>query len=149
MQDQQQQHGNQGRGTRTADAQADGSAICVAVADSKAHTPGPWVVAFVRISEADGIDALAVNGARPQPGYPGSMVCAVAPLNKLTPEDTANALLIAAAPDMLAALVAAEKLAWEVGTETDDGVNTLLPDSRGDLWRQISAVIARATGAAS
>ena len=56
-----------------------------------------------------------------------------------------DARLIAAAPDMLEALRAAELLAWECGTETDDGVATILEDSRGDLWRQITAAIAKAT----
>jgi hypothetical protein len=35
------------------------------------------------------------------------------------------------------ALSRAKTLAWEVGTETDDGVHKLLPDSRGNLWREI------------
>lgn len=47
---------------------------------------------------------------------------------------------------MLAALKHAEKLAWEVGCESDDGVNTILEDSRGDLWREITAAIAKAEG---
>lgn len=37
------------------------------------------------------------------------------------------------------ALKAASLLAWEVGTETVDGVATLLDDSRGDLYRTIAA----------
>ena len=44
-----------------------------------------------------------------------------------------------AAKKMDAALKAAELLAWEVGCETVDGVNTLLEDERGDLWREIVA----------
>jgi hypothetical protein len=49
---------------------------------------------------------------------------------------------------LLAACKAAESLAWEAGCETEDGVHTLLTDSRGDLYRQISAAIAKAEGRA-
>lgn len=38
-----------------------------------------------------------------------------------------------------AALKSAEKLAWETGCETVDGVYVLLADSRGDLYREIVA----------
>ena len=60
----------------------------------------------------------------------------------------ANAALLAAAPTLLAAAKAALGLAWEVGCESEDGVLTLLPDSRGDLYRQLSAAIAAAEGEA-
>lgn len=53
---------------------------------------------------------------------------------------------MAAAPDLLAACKAAERLAWEIGTETEDGVKTLLDDERGDLYRMISTAIAKAEG---
>lgn len=46
--------------------------------------------------------------------------------------------------DLVAACKAAEKLAWEVGTETEDGVATLLADSRGDLYRQLVAALQKA-----
>jgi len=36
------------------------------------------------------------------------------------------------------ALRQAERLAWEVGCETVDGVHTLLSDSRGDLYRTVT-----------
>jgi len=45
--------------------------------------------------------------------------------------------------ELVAALKAAEGLAWEVGCESEDGVLTLLNDSRGDLYRQISAALAK------
>ena len=38
-----------------------------------------------------------------------------------------------------AVLKNAERLAWEVGSETEDGVHTILEDSRGDLWREITS----------
>ena len=58
----------------------------------------------------------------------------------------ANARLIAAAPELLDALKAAEPLAWNVGSYIEDGVRTVCEDSRGDLWRQIKAAIAKAEG---
>jgi hypothetical protein len=48
-----------------------------------------------------------------------------------------------AAPAMYEALRKAERLAWEVGCETEDGVKTILEDARGDLWREITAVLER------
>lgn len=47
---------------------------------------------------------------------------------------------------LLAACKAALPLAWEVGCETEDGYKTLLDDSRGDLWRQLTAAISKAEG---
>jgi hypothetical protein len=58
--------------------------------------------------------------------------------------NVADLRLIAAAPDLAAACKAALDLAWETGCETEDGVHTLLADSRGDLWRQLTAALAKA-----
>ena len=58
-----------------------------------------------------------------------------------------DAILLAAAPDLLEACKSALGLAWEVGCESDDGVLTLLDDSRGDLFRKLSAAIQKATPA--
>lgn len=90
------------------------------------HTPGPW-------------HCGASNGIHTANGMPY-----IAQVNHERSEADANALLIAAAPDMLAALIAAEYLAFEVGSETEDGFATILEDSRGDLWRQISAALQKA-----
>lgn len=49
-----------------------------------------------------------------------------------------------AAPYLLAACKVALGLAWEIGCETEDGVMTLLDDSRGDLYRTLSAALAKA-----
>ena len=58
--------------------------------------------------------------------------------------DEADARLIAAAPELADACKAALNLAWEVGTETEDGTRTLLEDSRGDLYRQLRAALTKA-----
>lgn len=52
------------------------------------------------------------------------------------------AVRLNAVPALASALRAASRLAWEVGCETEDGVATLLPDERGDLYRQIAAALA-------
>ena len=44
---------------------------------------------------------------------------------------------------LVAACNAALNLAWEVGCETEDGVHTLLDDSRGDLYRKLSAALSQ------
>ena len=46
--------------------------------------------------------------------------------------------------ELAAACKEASKLAWEVGCETEDGVYTLLDDSRGDLYRQLTVALAKA-----
>jgi hypothetical protein len=48
--------------------------------------------------------------------------------------------------DLVAALRHAQQLAWEVGCETDGDEYTLLADSRGDLWREITAALVKAEG---
>lgn len=47
--------------------------------------------------------------------------------------------------ELVAACKAALSLAWEVGCETEDGYHTLLDDSRGNLFRQLSAALAKVT----
>lgn len=95
------------------------------------HTPGPWEL------EDDG-DVF--NVCADDRIIARVTIRSAADLR----EDTANAAAIAAAPDLIAACKAAERLAWEVGTETEDGIKTLLADSRGDLYRQLAAALAKA-----
>ena len=98
-------------------------------------TPGPW---HFGIGKAEEIiynqKGWAVANATVLHGRADAEEC------------KANARLIAAAPEMYAALRKAERLAWEVGCETVDGVNTILEDERGDLWREISAILAKIEG---
>lgn len=54
--------------------------------------------------------------------------------------------LALAAPALLAACKAALPPAWEAGSTVEDGVRTLLEDSRGDLFRALSAAIETAEG---
>ena len=68
-------------------------------------TPGPWAVAEF-YSTCDEIrPALAVWPAAVLPAStPADAICAVSPLDKVNDADRANAALIAAAPDLYAAL---------------------------------------------
>jgi hypothetical protein len=56
----------------------------------------------------------------------------------------AKAMLVSAAPDLLKACRAALSIAWETGCESEDGVMTLLDDGRGDLFRTLTAALAKA-----
>ena len=42
---------------------------------------------------------------------------------------------------LMRALNQAERMAWEVGSETEDGIKTICRDSRGYLWRELGAII--------
>lgn len=109
-----------------------------------AHTPGPWTLHFGEQGYP-----LAIDAPRERWSIPGA-VGAIVRSNGIgmpsSSEGLANALLITAAPDLLAACKQAAKLAWEVGSESEDGVLTLLEDSRGDLYRQLRDAIAKAEG---
>lgn len=77
------------------------------MADKAKHTPGPWATA-VDIASLDGLTpsgSLCVTSETKQPGMRGNVgcVCVVSPPSNTTDEDQANAHLIAAAPDLLAA----------------------------------------------
>lgn len=98
------------------------------------HTPGPWRVVRANPSPTSG--EWMISGSKP--GY-------LAEVRDCGSGDVqANARLIAAAPELLAACEAAARLAWEVGCETVDGEKFLCPDGRGDLYRQITAALLKA-----
>ena len=92
------------------------------------HTPGPWRA----FQDAESCDVIAPDGYH---------VASVEPCNSVNPEaeQAANARLIAAAPDLLAAL---EQIA---GYPHSDGIG-LTPDHARLMRRQASAAIAKATG---
>jgi len=91
------------------------------------HTPAPW------------LHDVMISG-RFMIREPGVLDHAIAEV-----DNVANARLIRAAPDLLSACRAALSIAWETGTESEDGVQTLLDDGRGDLYRTLSAAIEKAT----
>jgi hypothetical protein len=71
------------------------------------HTPGPWVVGGRPNRDGDRTDAIGVNAD----GGHGYTVCDVfGDVEELAPHMRANAHLIAAAPDLLAALKEAEEM---------------------------------------
>jgi len=66
------------------------------------HTPGPWITSTGRVP---GIGrALGVLKASHKPGEKGESICVVCKEDNTQPHDIANADLIAAAPELLAAL---------------------------------------------
>lgn len=86
---------------------------------SASHAPGPWITStgFVPRLKAD---ALGVLKESHKPGEQGESICVVAMVDRLEPHDEANARLIAAAPDLLAALQMAPKL-FHPFNPNDDG----------------------------
>ena len=58
------------------------------------HTPGPW----------EAMDSGMVYAPPPDGGNESILICDVGEIDETTPDRTANAVLIAAAPDLLAAL---------------------------------------------
>jgi hypothetical protein len=103
-----------------------------------AHTPTPYTLGnggknFVALML--GTITIGYRDER-QPGARKNMQALIDQANAYG----ANQATIA---ELVAALREAEKLAWQVGSETEDGVMTLLEDSRGDLYRQIRAALAK------
>lgn len=101
------------------------------------RTPGPWrVVDGGRYIQAPRRDTTAQHDFD---------IARVLNDNLYAGDAEENAKFIVKAVNRHDALVAACRaalnLAWEVGCESEDGVMTLLDDSRGDLYRQLSAAL--------
>jgi len=95
------------------------------------HTPGPWIVA--RIIPQDG-DFIRQVKAEDGP------VCFVHDLSDCQQEAKANARLIAAAPDLLAACKRISKALRNAPHETQNAYQ--------GIWTDIDAAIAQAEGTA-
>lgn len=104
------------------------------------YTLGPWTAVGNRVY------ATAASGKDTMTTIEVAVATRADPRARAKVEQ--NARLIAAAPEMLDALRAAERLAWQTGTVIEDGVRTIADDQRGDLWRMIVAAIDKATGVA-
>ena len=85
----------------------------------------------------------------------GVVVCDVGELQPVRTGDVrnaANAELIVRAvnahDDLVVALEGASLPVWpgKLGSESADGVGTLLANSRGDSWRQLTAAVTKAEG---
>lgn len=97
---------------------------------SSKHTPGPWTY-----QENSDAYTHIVRGPT------NSLICQLA--QSMHVEIEANARLIAAAPEMLEALVNADKLLRSLGFIAEADI-----PKAGSLGNQISTAIAKATGAA-
>lgn len=114
------------------------------VSDEKVgHAPGPWRV-LEWANEKKGY--IAIVG----PGKPESHICDVFPFGKRAEhqtlaEHTANARLISAAPDMLAALDRALEIIGDnlADQRTGDGWKT---EEIRDAWLAGQAAVAKARG---
>lgn len=94
------------------------------------HTPGPWVIE--KLSGGWGVHA-------PNWGYVAFHVSSDLP--HWNEGQEANRRLIAAAPELLAALVKAERMFREIGFIA--AADSARPES---LWNEITTAIAKATG---
>jgi len=96
---------------------------------SAQHTPGPWAIIVDVPGAAVGYRAIVKNND----GQPGDIICNPSPMGE------ANARLIAAAPDLLAALQMVDRI-W-----SNDQTANIDPESPLAIVR---AAIAKATGGA-
>src|SRR4051812_13043639 len=107
------------------------------MSDTK-HTPGPWSFRecdSVVMIEA-GSDSIAATNSKTY-------------WQRFDDADVANARLIAAAPDLLAALKSAERWLGGILSETEDGVEAEVRNVHSAAWNAIDsmrAAIAKAEG---
>ena len=97
------------------------------------HTPGPWVFTEDPLSRNPSL-TWNINGFHPVAGFLSPQDCQLATVYDVE----ANARLIAAAPDLLAALT---NILARV-----EASPTLLPHISADVRNEARAAIARATG---
>jgi hypothetical protein len=91
------------------------------------HTPGPW------FALSGGFVSQSVG-----PNWYSKMVCRTQ--NEISEDGAANARLIAAAPELLAACEAAHKSLFAIGTAQE------MTDLVYSVKRQLAAAIAKARG---
>jgi hypothetical protein len=100
------------------------------------HTPAPWVIDN-RFDDDISVEILAAD----------TTICAVDPLTgEWTPEEIANARLICAAPDLLAAalLVRSFLRGLEDGTDADDPLREIRKLVHAPLLQALEAAIIKA-----
>jgi hypothetical protein len=100
------------------------------------HTPGPWFYEGQNIRNGDGLDVATVDSERSTERCTSDRI----PLK----EWTANTHLIAAAPDLLAALRLCED--WIPNVPRRKGAP--YEETRGRVFESIIAAIAKAEGSA-
>jgi hypothetical protein len=105
------------------------------------HTPGPWITAtgFVPILKKD---ALGVLKESHKPGEQGESICVVATVAAMGPHDQGNALLIAAAPDLLDVVKRFATSGCLAGVEPDKDSD----DPIADLLARAHAALGKALG---
>lgn len=103
------------------------------------HTPGPW-----HMGAGNGSGSIFADEGRTRLEEGGTTLYPIATINHaLGDEDEANARLIAAAPDLLAALEVAHECLDSILEPTQDDDGNTIPNP---LLEQIDAALARARG---
>lgn len=105
---------------------------------ARKHTPGPWFA--VNDGTADE-PMMSVKAARIAGQKPGHVVAICATGDSPQPMENANAWLIAAAPDLLAALQRLDRI--------ERGLEAWHEDARAEAWQQARAAMAKAMGGAA
>lgn len=110
-----------------------------------AHTPGPWVTRLQRGIDADCPATIEIG----QPSGERLFVTAVQPKDgdvELAPRNAADAMLIAAAPDLLAKCEAALSIYDETARTYEDAYEALFKGGASEFWESVRAAIAKARG---
>ncbi len=103
------------------------------------HTPGPWITSTGRVPGLG--RAFGVLKESHKPGEKGESICVVCKEDNTQPHDVANAMLIAAAPELLAACIDTVKLMDELIQDRD---MSQLDANR--LWEKARAAVTKALG---
>lgn len=110
-----------------------------------AHTPGPWSLRKAWSEDEFELDVFPINQKCEYPFIPGS----IARVDDSRDEAEANARLIAAAPDLLAALKGflTAEMRWETAVQTSDQSDIRdATDCLFDAKEVMRAAIAKAEG---
>jgi hypothetical protein len=91
------------------------------------HTPGPWITDTGQVPKLG--RSLGVLKKSHKPGEKGESICIVALAKDAQPHDHANARLIAAAPDMVSALIKMHEAGKEGGVNESDWYMCLLSET--------------------
>jgi hypothetical protein len=103
------------------------------------HTPGPWITDSGKVPKLG--HAIGVLKQSHKPGEKGESICIVALAKDAQPHDHANARLIAAAPDMVAALIKMHEAGKDGGVNEGDWYMCLLSETitkaLGSDWQNV------------
>lgn len=105
------------------------------------HTPGPWI--------AEPADMFGDHNIVLAEGDDWRAIAAVVSNMRPEQEVAANALLTAAAPDLLEAALMMRHLRNGTEMTYEDAYDSMFKSGGRDAWKTLDAAIAKATGASS